>query len=151
MARKWEATYQNGYSKSLVGAVSPWILRVGHFKSGKSMLTKCDSHGYPIGWIQRQQLLQILFSHLREKEKVLPGKRFLKSTPDSQGVTAHCTDGSSFRGNILVGADGVHSAVRKDMWRQMRELGLGKEIAKDTQGKTFQSSLLFFSMNLTDR
>jgi 2-polyprenyl-6-methoxyphenol hydroxylase-like FAD-dependent oxidoreductase len=28
-----------------------------------------------------------------------------------------CTDGSDFSGHIVVGQDGVHSAVRKEMWR----------------------------------
>lgn len=32
-------------------------------------------------------------------------------------VHVQAEDGSSYTGEIVVGADGVHSAVRKEMWR----------------------------------
>jgi 2-polyprenyl-6-methoxyphenol hydroxylase-like FAD-dependent oxidoreductase len=35
---------------------------------------------------------------------------------DADGVTAFCADGSSFRGDILLGADGVFSKTRRKMW-----------------------------------
>lgn len=35
----------------------------------------------------------------------------------ASGVQVTLRDGSSYVGDILVGADGVHSTVRKEMWR----------------------------------
>jgi 2-polyprenyl-6-methoxyphenol hydroxylase-like FAD-dependent oxidoreductase len=38
---------------------------------------------------------------------------------DDSGVTVYCEDGSSYRGDIVVGCDGVNSkaSVRSEMWR----------------------------------
>jgi 2-polyprenyl-6-methoxyphenol hydroxylase-like FAD-dependent oxidoreductase len=36
-----------------------------------------------------------------------------------EGVTVFCTDDSVYKGDIAVGADGVHSIVRYEMWRHM--------------------------------
>ncbi|MBY0338647.1 MAG: flavin-dependent oxidoreductase [Acetobacteraceae bacterium] len=40
------------------------------------------------------------------------GKRLAGFTQDAQGVTARFADGTEARGRILVGADGIHSALR---------------------------------------
>ena len=35
---------------------------------------------------------------------------------DAHGVTLHLADGRTVRGDVLIGADGVHSAVRQGLW-----------------------------------
>lgn len=40
------------------------------------------------------------------------GQRFVSATEDGEGVTAAFADGSTSRGDLLLGADGIHSAVR---------------------------------------
>lgn len=37
------------------------------------------------------------------------------------GVRVYTSDGSCYNGNLLVGADGVHSKVRSEMWRHADE------------------------------
>ena len=37
-------------------------------------------------------------------------------TQDADSATAHFEDGSSFEADIIVGADGIHSAVRDSLW-----------------------------------
>lgn len=44
---------------------------------------------------------------------VLPGKQVLAVEQDDDGARAHCADGTEYRGAVLVGADGLHSVVRK--------------------------------------
>ncbi|KAF2098309.1 cercosporin toxin biosynthesis protein [Rhizodiscina lignyota] len=46
-------------------------------------------------------------------ESIKYGKVFKKYELTPDGVTAHFEDGSSFSGSLLVGAEGVHSRVRK--------------------------------------
>ncbi|RYP82345.1 hypothetical protein DL770_005604 [Monosporascus sp. CRB-9-2] len=76
--------------------------------------------GYPMVVLDRQQLLQILHSHIREKTKVIPGARIVSVSEDHQGVHVTTSDGRQFTGDILVGADGAHSFVRQEMWRLAR-------------------------------
>ncbi|KAI8626280.1 FAD/NAD(P)-binding domain-containing protein [Xylariaceae sp. FL1651] len=72
-------------------------------------------HGYPPLFIQRQQLVQALYQNLRHKKKVLLQKRLVQIQPMENGIRALTQDGSLYTGDIIVGADGMHSAVRKQM------------------------------------
>ncbi|UQC81979.1 FAD binding domain-containing protein [Colletotrichum lupini] len=73
--------------------------------------------GYPSIFIDRQMLLQVLFDNLKNKDKVIPEKRVEKVELLKEGVRVHTKDGSVFEGDIVVGADGIHSTVREEMWR----------------------------------
>lgn len=59
--------------------------------------------------INRFTLRQILL----HGQEVCYGKRFTHHETDDDGVTAHFADGTSARGALLVGADGVNSLVRR--------------------------------------
>ena len=72
-------------------------------------------HGYPVIFIQRQMLVQALYDNLRCKHKVLVQKRLVQVQPLEHGVQAITKDGSTYTGDIIIGADGMHSAVRKQM------------------------------------
>ncbi|SCO87788.1 related to hydroxylase [Fusarium oxysporum] len=77
--------------------------------------------GYPSIFIDRQMLLQVLYRNLKHKDRVLTKKRVSRVELVDGGVQACTQDGSVYEGDIVVGADGIHSAVRDEMWR------LGKE------------------------
>jgi 2-polyprenyl-6-methoxyphenol hydroxylase-like FAD-dependent oxidoreductase len=85
------------------------------------MMNRC---GYTRGFIERSEILKVLHKNLPEasrQKKVLPNKRISKIDHALDGVTVHCTDGSSYRGDIVAGADGVKSKVRSEMWRASNE------------------------------
>lgn len=44
------------------------------------------------------------------------GKRFVGCTTTAERVFAHFDDGSEAYGNLLIGADGIHSRVRRGVW-----------------------------------
>ncbi|OLN94167.1 FAD-dependent urate hydroxylase 5 [Colletotrichum chlorophyti] len=73
--------------------------------------------GYPAVWVDRQMLLQVLYDNLKCKDRVFAGKRAVRVEMTASGVTVCTKDGSSYVGDVLVGADGVHSIVRQEMWR----------------------------------
>ncbi|RTE77942.1 hypothetical protein BHE90_007568 [Fusarium euwallaceae] len=77
--------------------------------------------GYPSIFIDRQMLLQVLYNNLKHKDRVLTKKRVSRLELTENGVQAYTQDGSMYEGDIVVGGDGIHSAVREEMWR------LGKE------------------------
>lgn len=75
-------------------------------------------------FLDRRAVLQVLYNHL-DKSKVLVNKRVLKVDHLPDKVRVHIEDGSSYDGDILIGADGIHSTIRKEMWRIADELEPG--------------------------
>lgn len=67
--------------------------------------------------LTRQQLLSVLYSGLRDKSKVRVKKKVAKVQTEEFGVSVLTEDGESYHGDLVVGADGVHSVVRPELWR----------------------------------
>jgi 2-polyprenyl-6-methoxyphenol hydroxylase-like FAD-dependent oxidoreductase len=70
-------------------------------------------------------VLQVLYDNIRDKTRILTRKRVQKVDMNDEGVTVQTTDGSTYQGDILVGADGIHSTVRGEMWRIANEMSPG--------------------------
>ncbi|KAI8614461.1 hypothetical protein BC830DRAFT_1169429 [Chytriomyces sp. MP71] len=78
--------------------------------------------------IMRSKLHSILMQAChRAGVKTYMGKKLVRVTESSSGVTAHFADGASATGDILIGADGVHSATRG--------LVFGKQLKAQFTGK----------------
>jgi 2-polyprenyl-6-methoxyphenol hydroxylase-like FAD-dependent oxidoreductase len=75
------------------------------------------SMNYPVCFLDRQALLRILSEHVFDLNKLLLNKRVETVDHTTNEVVVHCTDGSSYHGDIVAGADGVASKVRREMWR----------------------------------
>lgn len=71
---------------------------------------------YCMCFLDRQTVLQILDEHIMDRQKVLLNKRIVRAEHGDTGVAVVCNDGTTYTGDILVGADGVHSIVRREMW-----------------------------------
>lgn len=67
--------------------------------------------------LERRQLLEVLYTGLQDKSKVHTGKQVTSILPTESGVSVTTADGASYDGDLVVGADGVHSFVRSEMWR----------------------------------
>ncbi|KAJ1326171.1 FAD dependent monooxygenase [Microdochium nivale] len=75
-------------------------------------IEECHGHG-PL-FIHRSDLLDLLYNTLPEqaKAKVLTNKRISGIESDEMKAVVTCEDGTSYAGNLVLGADGVHSQVR---------------------------------------
>jgi FAD dependent monooxygenase len=73
--------------------------------------------GYPLAFLRRREFLAITYNAHPDKTKILTGKDVVELKGLSDGVCAVTSDGSVYEGNIIVGADGVHSRVRSEIWR----------------------------------
>ncbi|CAI6339934.1 unnamed protein product [Periconia digitata] len=82
-------------------------------------------HGYPLMFFDRQWLLQVLYDQLKDKKKILINQKVKNISLIDSAVEVTCGSGQTFRGSIVVGADGVHSAVRKEMHRIGNQLEPG--------------------------
>lgn len=88
-------------------------------------------------FIDRQHLLRFLYENLQHKTNVLTKKRVIKIETAEKGVQVTTTDGEMFMGDVLVGADGVHSTVRREMWRLGKEQNHSKFREYDEPSKIF--------------
>ncbi|KAI8803995.1 hypothetical protein BJ742DRAFT_713703 [Cladochytrium replicatum] len=80
-----------------------------------------ETFGYPSCFLDRQWLIQVLYDNIKDKTKVLTRVKITKIDQSDEGVVVVCADGTAYDGDIVVGADGVHSFVRTEMWRHMEE------------------------------
>ncbi|MBX6372630.1 MAG: flavin-dependent oxidoreductase [Acetobacteraceae bacterium] len=72
-------------------------------------------HEVPQFSIHRGWLHGVLWNAAKERlapDAILTGKRLVGFSQTAGGVTARFADGSTAHGDVLVGADGIHSAVR---------------------------------------
>ncbi|KAH8771810.1 FAD binding domain protein [Diaporthe sp. PMI_573] len=78
--------------------------------------------GYRSIFFDRQWLLRILYDHLVHKDRVKLNKKVFQIKLVPGGVEALTKDGDSFKGSIVVGADGIYSTVRAEMFRLASEI-----------------------------
>lgn len=74
-------------------------------------------HGYPMLFFDRQRLLQILYEQIKRKDRVIVQSRIESIKHLENSVRVQTIDGKTYEGDMVVGADGVHSAVRQEMRR----------------------------------
>ncbi|KAJ5440513.1 Monooxygenase FAD-binding [Penicillium cf. griseofulvum] len=76
-----------------------------------------DLTGYKLSFLDRRDLIQALYNNLQDKSKVHMSKEIFKIDQLNGEVQITTKDNVTFRGDLLVGADGVHSRTRAEMWR----------------------------------
>ena len=85
---------------------------------------KAEAHfGSPYYAAHRAELLDVLLSELDEN-RVRLDSRVERVDQDGRGVTLTLADGTTAEGDILVGADGIHSTIRAQLF--------GKELPRYT-------------------
>lgn len=87
-------------------------------------------------------LLQALYQNINDKSKIKANKKVVNVILHSSSVEARTNDGGTFTGNILVGADGIHSSVRKEMWRLANAMEPGYIPQSEDTGDYMNQSLL---------
>jgi len=73
---------------------------------------------------------------LKHKEKVHLNKKVINIINGNDSISVKCSDGSDYVGDIVVGADGVHSKVRQEM-QTLVEKSFPGLIDKDKTSKSF--------------
>ncbi|KAI0115704.1 FAD-dependent monooxygenase [Nemania sp. FL0031] len=72
-----------------------------------------DKIGYPVTFIERPKLLPIMTRHIQHKDCIKTSARVVSIEETDNHVVVTTSDGFSVTADIVVGADGVRSAVRK--------------------------------------
>ena len=73
--------------------------------------------GYPLAFFDRQKLLEIMHTQYPDQSKILTNQRVAAIRPVGSRVNVITETGVTYTGDMVVGADGVHSKVRSEMWR----------------------------------
>ncbi|KAK1453504.1 FAD binding domain-containing protein [Colletotrichum melonis] len=99
------------------------------FKHAETLAIFKANHGAEPVAFHRAHLIGALYDGLPEaaKSKYFTGKKLAGIVSTDTGVTVTCEDGSSYDGSIVIGADGVHSATR----RQMRKLAVAEDPSRE--------------------
>lgn len=71
--------------------------------------------------MERRGLLEILYESLADKTKIHLNKAVTHIEQSDVGAKVHTEDGQVYEGDIVVGADGIHSKTLREMWRMMGE------------------------------
>ncbi|THC87651.1 hypothetical protein EYZ11_012903 [Aspergillus tanneri] len=90
-----------------------------------------ERHGYPMFFCDRQRVLDVLYSRLRDLSKVLTKKRVVRIEQTEDEAHIIVKDGSVYTGDVVIGADGVNSVVRHELRRHAVEKGLGSDYDDD--------------------
>lgn len=77
-------------------------------------------YGYPYYTLYRPDLHGVLVDAVRtiKADAIVLGARCAGFTSDEDSATVKLEDGRTFRGDLLVGADGVHSRIRQGLFGQ---------------------------------
>ncbi|KAF9103327.1 hypothetical protein BGX27_010625 [Mortierella sp. AM989] len=79
--------------------------------------------GYPPLFFARPRFFELLLKRIPD-DRISFNKRVLRTEEKEGKVIIHCSDDSSYTGDILAGSDGAYSGVRQSMYKQMDEKSL---------------------------
>ncbi|KAK6215287.1 hypothetical protein QIS74_08306 [Colletotrichum tabaci] len=81
--------------------------------------------GYDTRTLDRQLFLRTLYQQLPDQSKVHEKARVEEIIEENSKTRVVLADGRNFIGDVVVGADGVHSKVREIMWDKANEANPG--------------------------
>ncbi|KAE8445117.1 hypothetical protein EG329_013719 [Mollisiaceae sp. DMI_Dod_QoI] len=99
--------------------------------------------GYICGICERMQFLRSMYGQLKDKSKIRLSKKLRHIQHNSDSVTVKCEDGTEFTGDIVIGADGIHSRTRQEMQRYAKETGPPGLLDKDESSITAEYTCIF--------
>ncbi|KAK5829003.1 hypothetical protein F5H01DRAFT_315911 [Linnemannia elongata] len=86
------------------------------FSTGKEMF---GEDGYIL---TRPVIYDLIFRQI-PKDRIHLGKKIVSTDQNSDCVMIRCSDGVEYKGDILVGADGAYSAVRRNIYAELTKEG----------------------------
>ncbi|KAF9482274.1 FAD/NAD(P)-binding domain-containing protein [Pholiota conissans] len=131
--RGWDVIKDLGLEDDLVAYMSPGqSLPSSNLPKLPFILKKSDQRegveipGFPFRGssitFYRADIQTVFVKHIPSTTQIHLGKRLVSFTESGQGVELHFKDGETEICNVLVGADGVHSVIRKGLLAKMYKL-----------------------------
>ncbi|KAJ5294329.1 hypothetical protein N7508_009150 [Penicillium antarcticum] len=102
-----------------------------------------ESFGYPIISLDRQKVLEILFKSYPTRSNIITNKRVSEVRLRADSASVLTDDGDVFEADLVVGADGVHSHTRSEMWRLADAMDPGYISHSEKKGFTVEYTCVF--------
>jgi FAD dependent monooxygenase len=87
-------------------------------------------HGYPVTFFEREELLRVLYKNIPDKENIQTSQQVTDLQLGKNLVIARTKQGRTWKAPIVVGADGIHSLVRKFIWKEMDQGSKGSSLSE---------------------
>ena len=94
-----------------------------HYRTGEDLVRlpqdrSRERYGYPLYHVHRADLHQVLLSAVTalDVDSVVTSEEFVDFKEDHDGVSVHCSSGWSENADYVIGADGIHSRVREQLF-----------------------------------
>ncbi|KAJ5608614.1 hypothetical protein N7537_005233 [Penicillium hordei] len=100
-----------------------------------------ERFGYPIAFLDRQKILEILYQSYPDHRNIRLGERVTKIETCGDVAIVRTSKGSFYRGHLIVGADGVHSKVRQEIWNALERTSSG--VATERSSLTVEFRCIF--------
>ncbi|KAG0070031.1 hypothetical protein BGZ90_012783 [Linnemannia elongata] len=81
-----------------------------------------DVIGYDHIVFPRPEFYNLVLSRV-PREKIHFSKKVMSMEQNKEGVMIRCSDGTTYHGDILVGADGAYSGVRQALYKRLEKAG----------------------------
>ncbi|KAG0222789.1 hypothetical protein B0O80DRAFT_499317 [Mortierella sp. GBAus27b] len=135
---------QLGVLDEILEKAKPFSFSTGYNEQREATRTLDYSPAETIGGylphiISRPILVDIL-SRLVPKHKIHYSKKILSCKQDAYHVVISCSDNSSYKADIVIGADGAYSGVRQNLYKQL--LAEGRLPKGDAANLPFNSTCL---------
>ncbi|KAJ5787609.1 hypothetical protein N7457_002599 [Penicillium paradoxum] len=88
-------------------------------------------------------VLEVLFGSYPDKSKIITGKKVSEVRLLGDSASVVTDDGSVFKGDLIVGADGIHSRIRSEMWRLADEISPGLITSQERKTLTIEYACVF--------
>ncbi|KAF9129044.1 hypothetical protein BGW39_004521 [Mortierella sp. 14UC] len=113
---------QLGMLKELESISKP-IGSMTFLKENMNKIGSMDLSSDAVRIMDRPSLYKLLLSRIPQ-ERIITGKRVSDIEQSDSGVLVRCSDASFYEADILVGADGAYSCVRRCLYRDLRASNL---------------------------
>ncbi|KAF9993263.1 hypothetical protein BGZ80_001695 [Entomortierella chlamydospora] len=84
--------------------------------------TFAEAIGYDIHMFSRPKFYALLLSHV-PAGKIHYKKKVMSIAHNKEGAMIRCSDGTTYHGDILVGADGAYSGIRQNLYKSLQGNG----------------------------